>query len=101
MSEKPKNKSVEEMAKEATEAVFPEKSFDFKDDKTGEIYSKKESELTPEDQEILLGHLFMTYNMMPEIVRNTFFHDIVGKMAEFYKKNKGLMKKKNGFKTRK
>lgn len=92
-------KSKEEMVQEAIDTVFKEKEFNFKDDKTGETYAKKESELTPEDSEILLGHLFMTYNTMPVVVQNTFFYDIVGKMAEFAKKNKGLMRKKHGFKT--
>lgn len=94
-----KTKSIEEMAKEATDAVFKEKEFNFKDDKTGETYTKKESELDEEHLEMLVGHMFSTYNSMPAIVQNTFFHDIVAKMAEFAKKNKGLMKKSKGFKT--
>lgn len=106
MTEKAEQKSKEEMVQEAIEAVanHEERSYNFTkkgEDGKPELYALKESELDEIHMGHLLQHLFKTYNESPQLVRDSFFADIVGKMAEFMKGNKHVGKKKFGYDNKK
>ena len=62
--------------------------------KDGKVFTRKESELTQEEQDLLLGELIHKWNKSPSIVRNRFIQSGLDahkdfkqkKMNDFWKK---------------
>ena len=60
--------------------------------KDGKVFTRKESELTQEEQDLLLGELIQKWNKSPSIVRNRFIRsglDAYEDHKEYKNQNKG------------
>jgi hypothetical protein len=45
--------------------------------KNGKVFTRKESELTQEEQDLLLGELILKWNKSPSVVRTRFLQNCI------------------------